>query len=104
VQTLFFQQNFLLLCKKELRCVFFSLKILSDMKTEVVEENFSEASPFGGMRWFEIESGWNRFKIARLARAGRIPGARQAVRHVQGSAWEFRKDKARKWLRSLEAR
>jgi hypothetical protein len=41
-------------------------------------------------------------KIARLARAGRIPGAFQALPGKRGAKWSFRKEKVIRWLQSLE--
>ena len=63
-----------------------------------------EASPVGDMAWMVRESGWTIFKIARLGRLKLIPGAFQAQPGVQGSAWNFRRAKTLRWLRSLETK
>jgi hypothetical protein len=67
-----------------------------------LEEDPLEATPFGGMSWFQSESGWTRDKAARLCREGLVPGAMQAQPGTQGSHWTFRKAKTLRWLRSLE--
>jgi hypothetical protein len=71
------------------------------MKTTWIEDPL-ERTPFGAMSWMQRESGWSKDKIARLCRAGLVPGAMQSQPHVQGSHWTFRKSKTLRWLRSLE--
>ena len=73
------------------------------MKKDLIADPL-EASPFGDINWLNRESGYTNDKIARLARLGLIPGARQAQPGVQGSPWSFRKAKTLRWLRELEAK
>jgi hypothetical protein len=60
-------------------------------------------SPFGDWRWLRSKTGWDRSKIARLARVGAIPGSIQAQQGVRGSPWIFRKTKVLAWLKKIES-
>lgn len=44
-------------------------------------------------------TGYSRFHIAKLARKGAIPGARQMI---DGGRWLFDRDQVRAWLRRSE--
>jgi hypothetical protein len=71
------------------------------MKSETLIDPL-EKSPIGDTPWMMSVSGWTKQKIWRLAREGIIKGAFQAQAGIQGSAWNFRKEKTLRWLRSLE--